>query len=38
MRYLKMRVESPFFKKSSVRFILERSRGLGILTFDEIKK
>ncbi len=33
-----MRVESSFFEKSSMRFILERSRGLGILTFDKIKK
>ncbi len=33
-----MRVESSFFDKSSVSFILERSRGLGILTFDKIKK
>ena len=33
-----MRVESPFFEKSSVCFILERSRGLEILTFDKIKK
>ena len=33
-----MRVESPFFDKSSSRFILERSRGLGILTFGKIKK
>ncbi len=33
-----MRIESSFFEKSSSRFILERSRGLGILTFDRIKK
>ena len=33
-----MRVESPFSEKSSVRSILTRARGLGILTFDKIKK
>ena len=33
-----MRVESSFFDKSSSRFILERARGLGILTFDKIRK
>ncbi len=33
-----MRVESPFSEKSSARFILTRARGLGILTFDKIKK
>ncbi len=33
-----MRVESPFFEKSSMRFILKRSRGLRILTFGKIKK
>ena len=33
-----MRVESPFFEKSSSCFILKRSRGLGILTFGKIKK
>ena len=33
-----MRVESPFFDKSSSRFILTRARGLGILTFSEIRK
>ncbi len=38
MRCLKMRIESPFFDKSSERFILTRARGLGFLTFDKIKK
>ena len=38
MRCLKMRVESPFSEKSSVRSILTRASGLGFLTFDEIKK
>ena len=33
-----MCVESPFSEKSSSSFILERSRGLGILTFGKIKK
>ena len=33
-----MRVESPFSEKSSARSILTRARGLGILTFDKIKK
>ncbi|MCD8235120.1 MAG: hypothetical protein LUD00_00390 [Prevotellaceae bacterium] len=33
-----MRVESPISDKSSVCFILTRARGLGILTFDKIKK
>ena len=33
-----MRTESPFFDKSPERFILTRARGLGILTFDKIKK
>ena len=33
-----MRVKSPFFEKSSARFILKRSRRLRILTFDKIKK
>ena len=33
-----MRVESPFFDKSLSRFILPRARGLGILTFNKIKK
>ena len=36
--FQKMRVESPFFDKSSSRFILTRAKGLGILTFDKIKK
>ena len=38
MRCLKMRIESPFSEKSSVRSILTRASGLGILTFDKIKK
>ena len=33
-----MRVESPISDESSVRLILTRARGLGILTFDKIKK
>ena len=33
-----MRVESPFFDKSLVRFILTRARGLDILTFNKIRK
>ncbi len=33
-----MRVEAPFSEKSSARSILTRARGLGILTFDKIKK
>ncbi|MBO5024914.1 MAG: hypothetical protein J6C86_02075 [Bacteroidaceae bacterium] len=33
-----MRVESPFSEKSSACFILERARGLRILTFGKIKK
>ncbi len=38
MRCLKMLVESPFSDKSSARSILTRASGLGILTFDKIKK
>ena len=33
-----MRKESPFFEKGSVCLILKRSRGLGFLTFNKIKK
>ena len=33
-----MRIESPFFEKSSVSFILTCARGLGILTIGKIKK
>ena len=33
-----MRAESPIFDESSARLILTRARGLGILTFDKIKK
>ena len=33
-----MRVESPFSEKSSVRSILTRARGLGILTFLQNQK
>ena len=33
-----MCAESPFSEKSSARLILERSRGLGILTFDKVRK
>ena len=33
-----MHVESPFSEKSSARLILTRASGLGILTFDKIKK
>ena len=33
-----MRVESPFFEKSSAHFILTRAKGLGILTFNKIRK
>ena len=33
-----MRIKFPFFEKSSASFILKRSRGLGILTFDKIRK
>ena len=33
-----MCAESPFFEESSARLILTRARGLGILTFDKIKK
>ena len=31
-----MRVESPFSEKSSIRLILTRARGLGILTINKI--
>ena len=33
-----MRAESPISGESSARLILTRARGLGILTFDEIRK
>ena len=33
-----MCVEAPISDKSSVRFILTRARGLGILTFGKIRK
>ena len=33
-----MHVEAPISEKSSACFILTRARGLGILTFDKIRK